>query len=247
MGQLPLTAKIGNVTKKTAGRVAICGVSPVDAERTKFSLLSQDSVTIPLPIDIVEGEIDYFYDNSDEIYFDFTDEAIVELRQKHNLAALLIPEIGELVESKGVYIGVWELKDEGGTVFDLYAAPQDLDLPSSFNEASRYASALLDYHGHNGANLSSSFPQLMNSGKWFIPTYDILKNKIYENRNKGALKGTFNTFGGISSYYWSSTESRLDTSSVRTLHFSSGIETTDSKGFSGQSTRLVRAEQRFSI
>ena len=73
----------------------------------------------------------------------------------------------------------------------LFAAPTDAAVTMKFNEAAQYAKKLNKekYLGHND---------------WRVPTKDEL-NLLYQNREKGALSGTFNLTGSYpAGWYWSS-------------------------------------------
>jgi hypothetical protein len=75
----------------------------------------------------------------------------------------------------------------------MFAAPSDAPLTYTFNEAAGYSKQLNaeKYLGHDD---------------WRVPTKAEL-NVLYENRNKGALQGTFNLAGPLpAAWYWSSTE-----------------------------------------
>lgn len=72
----------------------------------------------------------------------------------------------------------------------MYTTPADAPLTLSFNAARQFTSELED-SGH---------------GDWRIPTKRELIT-LWQNRDKGALKGTFNlTREGAAGWYWSSTE-----------------------------------------
>lgn len=103
-------------------------------------------------------------------------------------------QIGQLVDGKGVYVGVWEPTDSNGRTlgqtFDLYAAPEDVrkssgdNLLMTFNDAVRHVAGLRNWHGHDGANFENAqaVMQAVRSnpgelGKWFIPTKEILHGK----------------------------------------------------------------------
>jgi len=94
------------------------------------------------------------------------------------------PEIGELVESKGVYAGISPDTSEA-----MYVTPQDASGTLKWETAMKYA-ADLDANGHKD---------------WRLPTKDEL-NILFENR---AAIGGFNEGGsdaaGRGCWYWSST------------------------------------------
>ena len=73
----------------------------------------------------------------------------------------------------------------------MYTTPRDFSFTRTFNEAAEYARNLNaeKHFGHDD---------------WRVPTRTEL-NLLYENRDKGALKGTFNLSGSFpAGCYWSS-------------------------------------------
>ena len=66
----------------------------------------------------------------------------------------------------------------------MYAVPADASISMDFNEAAKYA-AKLDAHGHED---------------WRVPTKAEL-DVLFQNREKGALKGTFNSGADVTCYY----------------------------------------------
>ena len=104
----------------------------------------------------------------------------------------------------------------------MYAAPADAPLTMKWKAAMKYA-AKLDAYGHHD---------------WRVPTKAEL-NVLYENRDKGALKGTFNVTGSHpAGWYWSSTE--IDYGYyARGQHFSDGDQGWYGKG-DDSSLRCVR-------
>src|SRR5258708_1302015 len=73
----------------------------------------------------------------------------------------------------------------------MYTKPYDEQLTFTFNEAGKYADTTLDAYGHHD---------------WRVPTKGEL-NVLRENRNEGALKGTFNVTGSYpAGWYWSSSQ-----------------------------------------
>jgi hypothetical protein len=92
------------------------------------------------------------------------------------------PEIGDKMPDGTVLAGI-----SPDTNKPMYAASADASLRMTFNDAQQYF-AQLNAHGHKD---------------WRIPTKAEL-NVLFENREKGALKGTFNsTASDDASYYWS--------------------------------------------
>lgn len=128
---------------------------------------------------------------------------------------------GQLIEGKGIYIGLWEPVDRDGIslgkTFHVFAAPTDLDPPDSsgkncrmFMAAARELGNRRNWHGHDGffcENDTTLYGALEDGtviGKWFIPTRDLLHGKdidgnvvrnthLFSLLNEGAFKGTFIT------------------------------------------------------
>src|SRR5260370_18906942 len=76
----------------------------------------------------------------------------------------------------------------------MNAPPADAPLTMKWKQAMEFA-AKLDEHGHND---------------WRVPTKGEL-NVLWENRNEGALKGTFNVTGSYpAGWYWSSSQYDVD-------------------------------------
>jgi Protein of unknown function (DUF1566) len=126
------------------------------------------------------------------------------------------PEIGDEMEDGTILAGYYEGKP-------LYATPRDAPGTYTFNEAAKYAKNL-DAHGHHD---------------FHAPSQGEL-NLLWENRNKGKLKGTFNETGSVSAgWYWSSTPNyyRGNFSGAWTQRFSDGGQ---SVRMGDSSLRLVR-------
>jgi len=99
--------------------------------------------------------------------------------------AKTVPEIGDEMEDGTIYAGV--SPDTGKA---MYATPKDASGVYDFNEAAQYAKNL-DAHGHKDFR---------------VPTKNEL-NVLYQNRDKGKLKGTFNETGSYpAGWYWSSSQ-----------------------------------------
>ncbi len=90
------------------------------------------------------------------------------------------PEIGDEMEDGTIYAGI-----SPDTHKPMYARPKDESGTYTFNEAAK-----------QGKNIGDGFR---------VPTQNEL-NVLYDNRNKGKLKGTFNETGSDpAGWYWSST------------------------------------------
>jgi len=109
------------------------------------------------------------------------------------------PEPGHEMEDGTILAGYYEGKP-------LYATPADDQLTMRWEQAIEYA-AKLDAHSHKD---------------WRVPTQGEL-NVLWENRNKGKLKGTFNETGSLpAGWYWSS--SQLDLDNAWAQRFSDGSQ-----------------------
>src|SRR5947207_581062 len=96
----------------------------------------------------------------------------------------VVLEPGHIMKDGSIYTG--KSPDTGK---DMYVASKDAPLMMNFNDAVEYAKTL-DMHGRKD---------------WRVPTKAEL-NVLFENREKGALKGTFNlTDSNSSGWYWSAT------------------------------------------
>jgi hypothetical protein len=95
------------------------------------------------------------------------------------------PEIGDKMEDGTIYAGF-----SPDTGRNMFVTPKDASGVLKWNAAMKYA-AELDANGHKD---------------WKLPTKAEL-DVLYQNRDKGALKGTFDTSGSNpSGWYWSATE-----------------------------------------
>jgi hypothetical protein len=130
------------------------------------------------------------------------------------------PQIGQTIEGKGIYLGVWEPKDRQGQslsrTFAVYAAPEDLTdesgrkLAATFKDAAKRITAVRNWHGHDGGSFASDaalYTALKDGtgiGKWFIPPRELLvgtdlngakvrDNNLYAHRNTGDFKDSFTT------------------------------------------------------
>lgn len=133
------------------------------------------------------------------------------------------PEIGDLVEGEGVYLGRYEPKDESdvsiGKIFNIYAAPEDLTQEkTSYDKSQATLATLKNWHGHDGANYGGA-AQIINAlslgkykGEWVIPPIEIVDHMALQ-KYKGVLLGTFN----LSISYLSSTLNGSDSAYRRHL------------------------------
>ncbi|HUZ46756.1 MAG TPA: DUF1566 domain-containing protein [Terriglobia bacterium] len=126
------------------------------------------------------------------------------------------PAIGDEMEDGTIYAGI--SPDTGKA---MYATPRDASGVYDFNEAAKYASKL-DAHGHKD---------------WRLPTKNEL-NVLYQNRDKGKLKGTFNETGSYpAGWYWSSSQTYYNGAWAQ--RFSDGVQHSNGR-YGGSSLRCVR-------
>jgi len=131
-----------------------------------------------------------------------------------------VPEIGDTMEDGTIYAGV--SPDTGEA---LYVTPQDASGTLEWKAAMKFA-ADLDANGHED---------------WRLPTKTEL-DVLFENRRKGALKGTFDESDGRpSGIYWSSSESsnRQDCAWMQCFYY--GFQDVGYKG-ADTCVRPVRSE-----
>lgn len=165
-------------------------------------------------------------------------------------------QIGQRIDGKGIFAGVWNPKDRDGKslgkVFNVFAAPEDLTDSSGrkilfqFKEAAERITALKNWHGHDGgdfANDAALYKAIRDGsaiGKWFIPTRDLLNDKLYANKD---MIGGLQTSGlGLDARYWSCTEHRDEKLCVWNTRFSDGDVYGFLKDFSRLSCRPCRVE-----
>ncbi len=114
---------------------------------------------------------------------------------------------GEKMTDGSLYAG---LTDDGK--YRVFAMPTDLSTTITFNNAAKAVKKL-------------NADRALGHADWQIPTREQLKVLI-ENKDKGALKGTFSKAAGsgpdYSEWYWSSTEYRDDAVFVRSVRPSAG-------------------------
>jgi hypothetical protein len=150
-----------------------------------------------------------------EAAFNETADALKGIAEALRAIGNARPNIGDLMpashpQAGWIYMGPDE---ETGEVF--YAAPKDESGPFTFNQAAKRAAS-------TGAK---------------VPSQSQL-DKMYRNRDKGALKGTFNVTGSYpAGWYWSSSQA----SSLAWAHrFSDGTQTSNFRNDNDSSLRLVR-------
>lgn len=141
-------------------------------------------------------------------------------------AAKAALEVGAKMADGSVFAG---LTIDGSK--QIFAMPADMDVTLTFNDAAKRVK-----------NMNNN--KFLGHDDWQIPTHDQL-NVLYQNQDKGALKGTFNTTNKISGsgfpyWYWSSTENRTNPSCVWFVRLSSGNGGWNLKDYDRLSCRPVR-------
>lgn len=107
----------------------------------------------------------------------------------------------------------------------MFAMPADARVMMTFNEAAQYAKDL------NGV-------KTLGHDDWRVPTKAEL-NVLFQNRDKGALKGTFDLTGSYpSGWYWSDTPFRVNVAYGQ--RFSDGQQDGFHSTFFDSSVRCVR-------
>jgi hypothetical protein len=115
-------------------------------------------------------------------------------------AAKAALEVGDRMEDGTIFAGI-----SPNTGKQMFALAADASLTMTFNKAKEYAAEAADAKGNKSFR---------------VPTKEEL-NVLFQNREKGALKGTFNLTGSSpAGYYWSSTP--YDGNSAWDQRFSSG-------------------------
>ena len=164
-------------------------------------------------------------------------------------------KIGAKVAGQGIYLGEWSPKDRTGKslgkIFNLFAAPKDISKKDgtsrlmNFNEAAEYVSALHDGAGFkNDAELYAALKNNCYNGGWFIPTQDILTDRLYNNRKQKSLNKSLSIkWSGIDSahWYWSCTEPAYFRDCAFMVNFNNGHHNWNLKTSLRISVRLVRA------
>ncbi|MCE9508301.1 MAG: ankyrin repeat domain-containing protein [Alphaproteobacteria bacterium] len=112
---------------------------------------------------------------------------VAEAAAVNDASAPARPKVGDKMPDGTVYAGF-----SPDTQKPIYAAAEDASLTMTFNQAAEYA-AKLEVHGHTD---------------WRVPTREEL-NVLYQNKDKGFLKGTFSEVRG-DCWYWSSTQDSED-------------------------------------
>lgn len=132
---------------------------------------------------------------------------------------LAAPKIGDVMKDGSIFAGV-----SPDTCKGMFAMPADAPLSMTFDAAAKYARKL-------------SNEKTLGHDDWRVPTKAEL-NVLFQNREKGTLKGTFNATGSFpSGWYWSGTPYGDDVAYGQP--FSDGLQTVYDRDFDS-SVRCVR-------
>jgi len=183
-----------------------------------------------------------------------------------------VPQIGQTVAGKGIYMGVWEPKDRGGNSltkkFAVYAAPEDLTdesgrkLVATFQDTARRITALRNWHGHDGGDFADDAALYRGladgsaAGKWFIPTRDLmagtdLDGNTVQNDNLVAHKDKLGEIitsregcdtRDYPNYYWTLAEHRDISTHVWCARLADGVGGWGNRGYGRMSYRPLRVE-----
>ncbi len=163
-------------------------------------------------------------------------------------------EIGQKVEGKGIFAGLWQPWGDGRILakkFSVYAAPEDLADSSgqkllTFRQAATEVVKLQNWHGRDGLDVGGddALYRLLNSGRyhgnWIIPPRVLLigtnnrgelmwNHGLYQSKDTGAFAGTFAAHGQTpqhAPFYWSCSLHTDDQKYV-TVCFANGLATFD--------------------
>lgn len=182
------------------------------------------------------------------------------------------PKIGETVEGKGIYMGVYAPKYRNGKslgkAFAVYAATEDLTdesgakLVATFQNHAKRITALKGWHGHDGfdstndAAITQGLADGSAVGKWLIPTRELLSgtdrngdkvqddNLIAHKDKLGAITTSRKGCGDYEypNYYVSATELRDYSDYVWCARPADGDGVWDCKDYGRMSCRPVRLE-----
>lgn len=131
---------------------------------------------------------------------------------------------GDMIEGHGIFLGTWEPEDSKGSLgklFNVFAAPEDLQGTMTYRDAVESVARLKDWNGHDGANyanddeLYEALGDGRYNGEWVIPPmiiwtgYDsigcnsTMPDNFFANNDPEAFTGLFSTGGD--DWYWTST------------------------------------------
>ncbi|MDD3370791.1 MAG: hypothetical protein PHE27_03075 [Alphaproteobacteria bacterium] len=162
-----------------------------------------------------------------------------QLKDSDIYPSIPFEKINSLIEGKGIYLGVWPLKDRHGTelgLFSVFAAPEDLKNAEgnprmTFAQASEELCRGTKWYGIAGRRFDSE-PVLAEAlrsksykGEWFIPPKILMIADgpcLYQNRNKGALARTLSTDPSDGNDEYMTCTALLFAPDVTSVKFSSG-------------------------
>jgi hypothetical protein len=187
-----------------------------------------------------------------------------------HVSPALLHKLARVVIGEGIYVGLWEPKTRSGRqlgmLFDIYAAPQDIQdekgrsLLLTYNEAVAHLGALNTFCGRDVTSVANDteLHELIQNGNyaalenWFMPPREIVfgldhdddstfKTPLISLQEQGDLKDTFHSKNDC---YWSCTASTDDSNKIHAFNFKDKNRAPVSKNNNTLATRLVRAELR---
>jgi hypothetical protein len=271
-----LTIYAGMLSGREEAQVPLLSLSPL-------SNLPQPQGLAALHLDLTKERIEIVEeiapdDPDGNINLDATQDNVRTLSyaktaaQQQAVESLKNQQIGQTIDGKGIYMGVWEPKDRAGNSlnrkFAVYAAPEDLTDASgekallTFKDTAKRLTSLRNWHGADGgsfANDAALYTALKDGsaiGKWFIPTRDLLTgtdldgNKVqndYLVAHKDKLGEITTSREGCGSYdypnyYWTLSEHRDTSDGVWCARLADGGGGWGTKDFARQSCRPCRVE-----
>lgn len=212
----PLTACFGDAGKGTLGYYLVHGVKQEkDGTKVLVSDAAKDSGFYAISLKPDPGTDKVFAALMQDYMAgqpgDLTEARLEKLGPSTCQTAELLYKRATAVEGKGIYLGLWEPKNDRGqgAIFDIYAAPEDIKdgsgqrLFATFNEAAAHIAQLKGFHGYDGSNLAyhravfeAAFSDPAALSKWFIPSEDLL-DAMHGLRQSGGFRDTFSEGGGM--------------------------------------------------
>lgn len=130
-------------------------------------------------------------------------------KHKRNIASPYYKmPVGETQPDGSIYLGYYNSKDWFVTATDAKDS-KGKSLRLSFNAAASYA-ANLKVHGHDDWRMPPGQDD---------PNEPNILNKMFDERNTGSFKNTYNCSANYSHWYWSSTEDPHDRNYAYQLRF----------------------------
>jgi len=236
-----------------AGILALSPVSESLAGETNVTLGNGDTATVQ------GGGTTVRIDSDGNVVVRTDDKTNVDVSLAAGGDEAAAMQIGQMITGKGVFVGTWEPQDRDGNslgkTFNLYAAPEDIGVLATFNDAVRHVAGLRNWHGHDGFNhnvngnascapLYDTLKDGSYNGEWFIPPLDAVQGNLYANKDAFEPENALVTEYGSDDahWYWSCTEPRVNASLVYGVAFTGGGGGWGHKDTISLSGRVVRAE-----